>query len=392
MREEASLWNISWACPLKFMWIGIDGRVLQEETFGGVREYAKNILCSLLRLDTKNQYVIFTNKWMGQKGLELPLTSNAHFVSFRYPNKLLNLSLWLLGAPALDSLVEKEIWRQTGQKIKLDIFWAPNLNFIRLSAETKFFLTVHDLSFFVEPSFFSSKERFWHALVSPQKIFRQADVLLPVSSYTAGELARLGFSAPKREIVWPGISRKFFETSEEEVDETRRAHGLPPKYILFLAAKGKRKNFEGVIKAFQMARLPVDLHLVIAGEGTDGRREGRIIGLGAVPEKARRALYKGAEFFVYPSFYEGFGLPVLEAMSSGTPVITSSVTSLSEVASDAAILVDPHNVGELRAAMETLSSSAALRDKFIAKGIIQAANFTWNTSGRHLLEQFEKIK
>lgn len=374
------------------MWIGIDGRVLQEKTFGGVKEYAKNILCSLLRLDIKNQYVIFTNKWRGQKGLGLPLTSNAHFVSFRYPNKLLNLSLWLLGAPALDSLIEKEIFKQTGQKIKLDIFWAPNLNFIRLGAETKFFLTVHDLSFFVEPSFFSSKERFWHALVSPQKIFRQADVLLPVSSYTAGELKRFGMSVLKMEIVAPGIGQEFFETSAEEVAAAKREYGLPQRYVLVLAAKGKRKNFEGVIKAFQMARLPADLHLVIAGEGTDRRREGRIIGLGAVPEASRRALYKGAEFFVYPSFYEGFGLPVLEAMSSGTPVITSSVTSLSEVVSDAAILVDPHNVGELRAAMETLSSSAALRDKFIAKGILRASNFIWEESARRLLEQFETIK
>lgn len=371
------------------MWIGIDGRVLQEEKFGGVKEYTKRLISALLNLDIKNQYVIFTNKWGKENNLDLPPSPNLHLAAFGYPNKFLNLSLLLLGAPTLDSLIEKEIWRQTGQKIKLDIFWAPNLNFIRLRPRPRFFLTVHDISFFVEPSFFSLKERLWHALISPKKLFRQADILLPVSSYTAGELARMGFRDINTEIIKPGVDENFFETSEEEVAAAKREYRLPQRYVLTLAAKGKRKNLEGAITAFRQARLPADLHLVIAGEGTDKWRDGRIMGLGAVPEDGRRALYKGAEFFVYPSFYEGFGLPVLEAMASGTPVITSSVTSLSEVASDTAILIDPHNVGELRAAMEILSSSAALRDKFIAKGILRASNFTWEKAARSLLAQFE---
>lgn len=378
------------------MWIGIDGRVLQEETFGGVREYAKNILCSLLRLDTKNQYVVFTNKWGKQKGLELPTASNLYLVCFRYPNKLLNLSLLVLGAPRLNPLIEKEIFKQTGQKIKIDLFWAPNINFIRLRPGIRFFLTVHDLSFFVEPSFFSLKQRFLHAFVRPNELFKRTDVLLPVSEATKIDLERLGAGRERSMVIYPGVGEEFFNKNIELEREAKKLYSLPDRFIFSFAVNGKRKNLEGVINAFKNASLPSDLHLVIAGVGTEILTNNlevtlnRIHFLGSVSDKLRPALYRLALMFVYPSFYEGFGLPVIEAMDSGTPVVTSAVTSLPEAASGAAILVDPHDVGELSAAMEALFSSAALRDKLIAKGTFRVSNFTWNSSARHLLEQFEK--
>lgn len=373
------------------MWIGIDGRVLQEEKFGGVKEYAKRLISALLKLDAKNQYVIFTNKWGKENNLDLPPLPNLRLAAFGYPNKFLNLSLLFFDAPRLDTLLEKEVFKQMGQKIKLDIFWAPNLNFIRLRPGTKFFLTVHDISFLIEPSFFSLKERLWHALISPKKLFRQVDTFLPVSSYTAGELARMGFRDINTEIIKPGIDQKFFETSEEEVAETRREYGLPERFILALAAKGKRKNLEGAIKAFKMARLSADLHLVIAGEGTEViGRDNRIIGLGAVSEEARRALYKGAEFFVYPSFYEGFGLPVVEAMASGTPVITSAAASMPEAGNGASVLVNPHDKNEIIAAMEALSASSELRAKLKDAGRLAASKFSWEDSALKLMRLFEK--
>lgn len=373
------------------MWICVDGRVFQEEKYGGVKEYAANLLQAVLRLDRENQYVIFSNEWGGQKTRANFDAPNLHQASFSYPNKLLNLSLTMLGFPRLDELAEKEIFRKTGKKIKFDFFWSPNINFVSLSSSVKFLLSVHDLSFWAEPGFFSLKERIWHGLVGPERLFNRADALLPVSLFTAGDLAARGFSKRKMAIISPAISADFL-SNRADISEVRRFFNLPKKYILSFAAKGKRKNFTGVIRAFKSANLPEDLHLVIAGEGTETlrSREEKILFLGRVPKEFRPALYKDAQFFVYPSFYEGFGLPVLEAAASGTPVITSATTSLPEILGDSSVLINPHDLSELRFAMETLANSESLRSHLAEEALKKATLYSWDDSAEKLLAQFKK--
>ena len=251
---------------------------------------------------------------------------------------------------------------------------------------------MHDVSFLVEPGFFNLKQRIWHALVFPKKLIQRANLLLPVSSYTAGELLRLGLGAGSTTIIQPGVSKDFFETTEDEVAAARAEHKLPQRYVLALAAKGKRKNIEGAIKAFLQAKLPLDLKFAIAGEGTDSIKNGdRIISLGAVSDAARRALYKGAEFFVYPSFYEGFGLPVLEAAASGTPVITSSVTSLPAILGRACLTADPHDASELSTAMETLSNNPALGRELAGRARLAARGYSWEASAEKVLSAFRNL-
>lgn len=375
------------------MLICVDGRVLEEGARGGVSEYARSLLCALLLADKENRYVIFTNKLGGGIDfLEKFVRPNVIFSSFPYPNKFLNFSLAISGRPRLDDMVEADIYKKTGKREKIDIFWAPNINFIRLRDDTKLALTVHDVSFLVESGFFNLKQRIWHALVSPKRLIQRANLLLPVSSYTAGELLRLGLGAGSVEIAGPGIARDFFETTENEVAAARTQYSLPQRYVLTLAAKGKRKNIEGAIKAFLSAKLPPDLNFVIAGEGTDSLKKGRrITGLGAVSDAARRALYHGAEFFIYPSFYEGFGLPVLEAAASGTPVITSSSTSLSGILGSACLMADPHDASELAAAMEILSNNPGLARGLAARARLLVQEYSWEGSAEKVLSAFRNL-
>ncbi len=377
------------------MWICVDARPLQDKKIGGVQEYTKRLLDALLRLDKKNQYVLFTNASKGAVDLSRYLSANVFHADFRYPNKLFNLCLRGFGWPKLDTLIESKIKQETGKDVRSDIFWAPNINFIRLRPGTKFLLTVHDVSFFIEPSFFSLKQRLWHAALRPRALLKLANILLPVSESTFSDLKRFGFK--NGEVIYAGVDERFFKRDEGAMSELKTKYNLPERFILTLAAFGKRKNLESVIRAFESARLPENMYLVIAGADTELLRHkrgenGRIRFLGAVSEELLPSLYHASEFFVYPSFYEGFGLPVLEAFASGTPVVTANSSSLSEVADGAALLVNPHDAAEIIKAMEMLASSENLRKKLIVKGGERAAAFSWDISAANLLAQFEKNK
>ncbi len=373
------------------MWICVDGRVLQDKVGGGVQKYARHLLDAIFSLDKENNYIIFTNSFGGGRGTRQFSYSNVFEAAFSYPNKIFN-ALILSRRIYLDEMAEKEIFRRMGEKIKLDAFWAPNLNFINLRPQTRFLLSVHDVSFITEPRFFAPKERIWHKLINPKRLFNRANALLPVSYSTASDLERIGAGKNKMSVIYPAAEQRYFQKiSEEEMKYVRGKYNLPKRFMLVLAAKGKRKNFEGAIKAFKNADIGRDIKLIIAGFGMEVPRayDERIIFLGAVAEADLPAFYKAAEFFIYPSFYEGFGLPVLEAAASGIPVITSSATSMPEILRNACILVDPHDISELAVAMELLSSSDNLRRELGMRGRERATRFSWETAAENIILQFE---
>ncbi len=204
------------------MWICVDGRVLQDASRGGVEVYTRQLLAALFSLDKKNKYLIFYNSFGTQKETPAISSSNVFEVCFGFPNKIFNFSLAIGIGPELDTLIESAASRQLGEKVKIDIFWAPNINFIKLRKETKLFLTVHDLSFLVEPSFFRAKERLWHAFVRPKKLLGRVDKLLPVSAFTLYDLLKQGVPEGKCEVIYPGISEQFFSIKPERVKEVRK--------------------------------------------------------------------------------------------------------------------------------------------------------------------------
>lgn len=357
------------------MRIGVDIRSLQEKRYSGVSEYTLNLLKALFSIDRANQYILFCN---AIKKIDLPKFDfpNVKIIKFNYPNKLFNLSLKFFKFPKIDKLING-----------LDIFFMPNLQFIALSEKVKTVITIHDLSFERYPSFFSTRQRLWHKLVNPRKLCRESKKIIAVSANTKNDIVNLyNIESRKIEVIYSGLDKKYKEIeNQEELERVKNKYSLPEKFILYLGNIESRKNIDSIIEAFKNLNIP-DLYLIIAGQGGSGVRNlDKIKFIGYVADEEKAALYNLAKIFVYPSFYEGFGFPPLEAMACGTPVISSFSSSLSEVVGSAAIMIDPYNVSELSAAINQILTDKDLWRNLRQRGFEQAKKFNWRNTAQKLL-------
>jgi glycosyltransferase involved in cell wall biosynthesis len=230
---------------------------------------------------------------------------------------------------------------------------------------------------------------------------QQASRIIAVSEATKRDLLELyGVEAERIEVVPHGVdARVFHPSSPDEIGRVRRRFGIEGQYVLSLGGIEPRKNLPNLVRAF--ARLPARARpaLVLAGGGVEWNPEGRdalqevmrevradvgerVVLTGYVQEPDKVALLGGAEALVYPSLYEGFGLPVLEAMACGTPVVTSDLSALPEVAGDAAVLVDPRDPDAIASAIERVLGDEDLRRGLADSGMSRAARFTWEETAR----------
>ena len=309
------------------MKIGIDARPLLEEHAGGISVYTEKIITNLLSIDTQNEYLLFSNSYKkNTKHIEKKFSkNNSKLVSSNYPNRLLNVSLRFLNEPKIDKLIGD-----------VDLFFAPNINFIALSSNIKKVITLHDLSFLLYPKFYSTKGQFWHRAVNVKKLVEQFDKIIAVSEHTRNDILEiLDVDDEKVVKIYPGVDSQFYcNVSHDVKNNVENKYNLPQNFILSVAALEPRKNVEMVIKAFEKFAINSDIHLVLVGAAQgSGQQIGKLISenklsskihvLGYIPSEDKAAIYQLANCFVYPSFYEGFGFPPLEAMSSGTPVIAS---------------------------------------------------------------------
>ncbi len=369
------------------MRVAIDIRPLLEERRGGVSIYAAETVRALVSRGS-HDYVLFSNA-RGRVPTDVPRESpTVTHRFFRYPNRLFNASLAFLGAPTVESL--------TGD---VDAVWLPNLNFV--ATKKPLVVTVHDLSFVRSPRFFTAKQRLWHRLVDAKKTLRRADAVIAVSAHTKADVVEtFGIPAERVHVAHPAADPRFRPQSPAEVARVRAALRLPEKFYLYLGALEPRKNIDGVIAAFD--RTVGDADLVIAGGGgwlnedvfrraAASPKSDRIRFLGYVDEADKPALYAAALALVYPSFYEGFGMPPLEAMAVGTPVVASHVSSLGEVVGDAGLLVDPYAVGEIADAMRAVADDAALVAELGRRGRERAKRFSWQESAARLERVFASL-
>jgi glycosyltransferase involved in cell wall biosynthesis len=256
-------------------------------------------------------------------------------------------------------------------------------------------VTVHDLSFLRHPGAFRPFNRSYLSLVTKASTRRAARVIA-VSQSTRQDVIALCRVPPERVAVVPnGVTPEFHPADPAEVSAFRQRAGLPERYILYLGTLEPRKNLVRLLEAYalldarqQTAGAPAVPPLVIAGAKgwyyqeifarvADLGLTGRVLFPGFVPIEELPWWYRGAVLFVYPSLFEGFGLPVLEAMACGTPAITSRASSLPEVAGDAAILVDPQDVEQLAEAIHRVLTAPDLAGQLRAAGFRQAAHFSW---------------
>lgn len=368
------------------MRIGVDVRCLMESQYSGISEYTYNLLTNLLRQDQRNEYVLFYNSAQAVSIPDFPYP-NVTVKAFQYPNKLFNLGMRFLKFTAVDRLIGG-----------VDVFLTPNFLFLNLSNRCRKVLIVHDLSFDLYPEFFTLKKKLWHRLIGPQALCRQADVIIAISKNTKQDLINRYQLEPKKiKVIPPGISEKFFEPIDPgQIDTVKKKYLLPPRYLFTLGNLEPRKNITTLIQAFEKMK-PSDCRLLIAGgRGWKYRQlyqqwrrspaRDRIVFLGYVDAADKPALYRLATMFVYPSIYEGFGLPPIEAMAAGTPVITSFGSSLPEAVGDAALMVDPYNVEELTQVMQQLADDQGLAAELVKRGKQRSQSFHWQPAAKAILE------
>lgn len=256
----------------------------------------------------------------------------------------------------------------------------------RLSIPTV--ITIHDLTTHLFPQYHTRLNRLYLRWALPI-MARRADAIIADSYATQRDIvAQLGVSPGKITVVHLGVDGAVFAPqSSAAVDNTLAQLGVRPPYLLAVGTLEPRKNLATLLRAYATLPASAPPLVLVGGQGwgdnplsaaiEDLGLHGRVHMTGYVHDACLPALYSGAEVFIYPSLYEGFGLPVLEAMSCGAPVITSNVSSLPEVAGDAAILVDPHDVGKLAAAIQTLLAATGQRQKLRDAGLVRARAFSW---------------
>jgi len=294
----------------------------------------------------------------------------------------------------------------------VDIYHATDFVLPPTRRQTRTLLTVHDLSFVRDPrSTPPVLQRYLNRIVPPS--VARADHVLADSQATKEDLMELySTSEDKISVLYSGVDPRFNPVKEAgEGERVRRQYKLGHQpFILSLGTIHPRKNYRRLISAFSMVadvsgwidRKPVYHNLVIVGAPgrlndtlmADVSRLGirtRVIFTGFVDDTDLPALYRAADLFVFPSLYEGFGLPPLEAMACGTPVITSNVSSLPEVVGDAGLMVDPTDVHELSRMMTRALQDLELRQRMIDGGLARAETFSWLRSARELRGVYESL-
>jgi glycosyltransferase involved in cell wall biosynthesis len=367
--------------------IGIDCTAALRQG-GGIGRYTGGLVQALARLDRQNEYVLFVAGRPSGPLLEL---SSAH------PN------FHLKAAPLSDRFFNI-IWQRLRLPLPveafsgpLDIFHSPDFVLPPLR-RARAILTVHDLSFMRVPQCADPALRAYLSQAVPRSISRADHVLADSQSTRRDLIELLAVPADKITVVPAGVGDNFRRvTDEERLAYVRRRYELTPRFILGLSTLEPRKNFVGLIRAF--ARLSASGYagdLVIAGgrgwmyepifaEVEQQKLAGRVHFPGFVADADLPALYTLADLLAFPSFYEGFGLPVLEAMACGTPVICADNSSLPEVAGEAALMVGAGDTEALVEGIRRLLADEELRRQLVQRGLAQVKNFTWQGAARKLL-------
>lgn len=380
------------------MRIGIDYTAAVRQG-GGIGRYTRNLVRALSDLDGENDYRLFVAGGWGEGDGQGPWPDNFEIRAIPLADRWVHLLWQRLRLPLPVQAV-------TGS---LDLFHSPDF-VLPPTGKTPALLTVHDLSFLKVPDcYVPAFRRYLERAV--RRAAERADLILADSDSTKRDLVELMQVRPEKvAVVYPGVEARFRHMSDPHLLEpVRKRYRLPDRFILGLGTLQPRKNFEGLVEGFRRLILargdePVvsGLGLVIAGgegwmveqtyaavKGKD--LEDRVHFAGFVDDGDLPTLYNLASVFAFPTWYEGFGLPVLEAMACGTPVVCADNSSLPEVAGEAALLVNAGDPDALAHALYRALVDGNLRAWMASEGPNQASRFTWEAAALGLLSLYQSF-
>jgi glycosyltransferase involved in cell wall biosynthesis len=367
------------------MRVAIDARKLHDY---GIGTYTRNLLRHLARIDRDNEYVLLCQ----QPDLDIAsqLGSNFRVVLESSPNYSFREQLhvpWTL------------------RREKPDVFHAPHY-VLPPAVRSRSIVTIHDCIHIMFPQYLPNRMAYGYAWASMWSAARQSSRILTVSEASKRDIIRF-FNVPadKIVVVYNAIDERFsVPPSEEDVERVRERYQLHGRFILYTGNIKPHKNLVRLIEAFADIRKRGfdDVSLLIIGDEISKlpalrravhshKLHKHVRFLGYLSDDMLAILYRLAAVFVFPSLYEGFGLPPLEAMASGTPVVTSNVSSLPEVTGGAAVLVDPYDVDSIRDGIERVLSDPALCADLRAKGIARSRAFSWEGSVARTREIYEEV-
>ena len=363
----------------------------------GIGNYVRSLVDALLAQDSKNKYTLLTS---GRPTREhpFPLAENVRGRSIIIPDHYLNILWYRWRLPLYATFF-------TGQ---VDIYHGPDFVLPPIYGKVRKVVTVHDLAFIEQPEYVMPQLATFLNKVVPETV-AIADVVAAVSQATSHTLIEHFKIPPEKITIIPSGIRPYFRRITDPIllSATRHKFGLKHPLILGVGTLEPRKNHLGLIKAFHKAQSaarnqsrPAMLALA-SGPGwlydetqqliAKLKLEKKVRILGHVTELELITLYSMADMFVFPSFYAGFGVPLVEAMACGTPVITSNTSLLTEVAGDAAVIIDPHNAGQIAKAMLQVLESEQLREELRQKGYARAQHFTWPKAASKMLSVYQKL-
>ncbi|HTI43880.1 MAG TPA: glycosyltransferase family 1 protein [Vicinamibacterales bacterium] len=367
------------------MRVAIDARKLHDF---GIGTYIRNLLRHLARIDRENEYVLLCQE--SDMGVAATLGENFRAVLEPADNYSIAEQIhvpWVL------------------MREKPDVYHAPHY-VLPVAVRSRSVVTIHDCIHLMFPQYLPNRAAYAYARGAMWSAARRSDRILTVSEASKRDILHF-FNVPpdKISVVYNAIDERIWEEPPpEDIARVRERFQLDQRFVLYAGTIKPHKNLVRLIEAFAQLRKGEfeELKLLIIGDEISKlpalrravhsyKLHKHVRFLGFLPDETLAALYRLASLFVFPSLYEGFGLPPLEAMASGTPVVTSNVSSLPEVAGDAAVLVDPYDVSSIVEGMRRVLSDSALANELRRKGLIRARDFSWERSVARTHEIYQLV-
>ncbi len=365
------------------MRITIDARMIENS---GIGRYIKNLLVRLPELEPSCTFTAIVNS----NGL-LPHASGGPVV------KVLDRPI------PIYTLSEQLFLPFETNRARPDLIHYPSFNMPLINTRPVV-VTIHDLVYYLFEDACPGRLAHLYARTFFRIVTRAACRIIAISNHTKEDIVKhLGISPEKIDVTPMGVDDTYRPVEDEEFLKTvRERYSIKAPFVLYVGTHHPRKNLLRLVHAFSRVKAAEDMNLVITGKVEKRRSllyntvkelglEERVVFTGYVPERDLPALYTMAELFVFPSLYEGFGIPPIEAMACATPVVSSNTTSLPEVVGDAAVTVDPLDVDAIAGAMERVLSSRDLKDELVEKGLRRAALFRWEDTARKTIEVYKKV-